>query len=150
MIDKQILENFGHIWPRHVLSLTRFLIACRRTFDGDIELFLVLCVIGERTFSQHKVRENITYDQWNDSRARDVEAENINVQSISDFSGIPRETVRRKLRILLAKGWVERDGQGFVRATTKARIDLEPLTEASLRYLSQMKATLAEGTAGSG
>lgn len=134
-----ILENFGHIWPRHVLVLTRFLIACRRSFDGDIDMFLVLCVIGERTFSQENVREGLTFDQWNSPLALTIEPHDINLQSISDFSGIPRETVRRKLNALLERGWVSRDESGFVRATEKAKTDLEPLTKASIQYLSQMK-----------
>lgn len=140
MIDKTILENFGHIWPRHVLALTRFLIACRENFDGDIDLFLVLCVIGERSFSQSNVREPMSFDQWNSTDTKRIVAENINVQSIADFSGIPRETVRRKLAILIGKGWVQRDENGFVRATDKARKDLDPLTQVSIGYLSQMKA----------
>lgn len=143
MIDKSILANFGHVWSRHVLSLTHFLIACRKNFDGDIDLFLVLCVIGERTFSQRNVKPDMKYDEWASANVKEVAAENINVQSIADFSGIPRETVRRKLRILIAKGWVERDEQGFVRATQKAKTDLQPLTTASLQYLSEMKETLS-------
>lgn len=144
MIDKQILDDFGHIWPRHVLALTRFLIACRQSFGGDIDLFLVLCVIGERTFSHRNVREGMTYEAWSSPLLKTIAAEDINVQSIADFSGIPRETVRRKLRILVDKGWVERDEQGYVRATLKAKVELEPLTTASLQYLTQMKATLLE------
>lgn len=145
MIDNDILENFGRIWPRHVLHLTRFLIACRQNFEGDIDLFLVLCVIGERSFSHAKVRTDLKYDEWNAQTSILVEPEDINVQSIADFSGIPRETVRRKLRILLEKGWVERDAQGYVRAAMKAKTDLEPLTLASLQYLSQMKSVLKDG-----
>jgi hypothetical protein len=138
--DKTIREHFGHIWPRHVLEMTRFLIACRRNFDGDIDLFLVLCVIGERTFSQDNVRETLSFEQWTSPDVKLIDAENINVQSIADFSGIPRETVRRKLHILMDKGWVTRDEAGYVQATRKAQEDLAPLTEVSIRYLSQMKA----------
>lgn len=139
-MDPFILANFGHIWTRHVLALTRFLIACRQSFGGDIDLFLVLCVIGERTFSQSNVREGMTFTQWTSTASTTIEAENINVQSIADFSGIPRETVRRKLAVLVERGWVERDENGFLRATDKAKADLEPLTKVSIQYLSQMKA----------
>lgn len=143
-IDADILGKFGRIWPRHVLALTRFLISCRQTCDGDIDLFVVLCVVGERTFSQRNARPEMTYQQWSDATAQLIKAENINAQSIAEFSGIPRETVRRKLQVLIAKGWIERDGQGFVRATAKAKSELEPLPLASLRHLTQMKATLVE------
>ena len=42
MIDEEILRDFEMIWPRHVSSLTQFLIDCRKHFDGDTDLFLVL------------------------------------------------------------------------------------------------------------
>lgn len=141
MVDKVVRENFGHIWSRHVLALTHFLIACRKSFEGDIDLFLVLCVVGERTFSQSNVREAMSYEEWASTGGKGVVPENINVQSISDFSGIPRETVRRKFSILLEKGWVTRDENGFICATRKAQEELEPLTLASMQYLSKMKAT---------
>lgn len=142
MTDKDILDNFGTIWPRHVLSLTKFLIAARRSFDGDIDLFLVLCVVGERTFSQRHLRPDLDYARWSSQSVNDIPSEDINIQSIADFSGIPRETVRRKLGVLIDKGWVERDEHGLIRATARAKAELEPLTKASLHYLSEMKATL--------
>ncbi len=67
----------------------------------------------------------------------------INLQSVADFSGIPRETVRRKLQDLMALGWVERDERGNFIATSKVAADLAPLTEISVSYLAKMKAILA-------
>ena len=131
-------QNFGRIWPRHVATLTRFLIECRRHFDGDLDLFLVLAVIGDRTFSANNAPNDLTYDQFATSGAGLVEAERINQQSIADFSGIPRETVRRKIAQLLDKGWIERMPNGSYMATPKARVELAPLTETSLRYLVSM------------
>lgn len=64
------------------------------------------------------------------------------MRSLSNFSGILRETVRRKLAILLDKGWVVRDGRGFVSATDKTKQELVPLTISCLVYLTRMKATL--------
>ena len=125
-----------------MLSLTEFLIAARNHFDGDIELFLVMCVIGERTFSHRHLRPDLSYDKWRSQKVSDIPPEDINIQSVADFSGIPRETVRRKVRILMEKGWVERDERGLIRSTSKAKVELEPLTVASLHYLSEMKATL--------
>ena len=54
------------------------------------------------------------------------------MQSIADFSGIPRETVRRKLKELIASGWVERGA------------DLAPLMEMSVQHLAASKAMLAQ------
>lgn len=142
MIDEQLTRNFGRIWPQHVAALTQFLIECRRNFDGDIDLFLVLCVIGDRTFSARNAPADMSFEDWNGTAVKAVRAEEINVQSLSDFSGIPRETVRRKLNILVEKGWVARDERGYITATEKAKLDLAPLTMASLGYLTRMKRTL--------
>lgn len=144
MIDDGILKNFGRIWPAHVAQLTQFLIECRRHFDGDIDLLLVLCVIGDRTFSQRHAPAELQYEDWSSGKVERVPVEDINVQSLSDFSGIPRESVRRKLNTLSDKGWVVRNERGYITATDKARVDLEPLTLSSLKYLSGMKAVLIE------
>lgn len=142
--ETYVRKNFGQIWPRHVGTLTWFLIECRRHFDGDLDLFLVLAVIGDRTFAANNAPKDLTYDQFESRGAGLVEAERINQQSIAEFSGIPRETVRRKITQLMDKGWIERRPNGSYAATPKARVDLSPLTEKSLRYLVLMAKALGE------
>ncbi len=141
--EKDIENDFARIWPAHVENFTSLLIQCRRHFDGDLDRFLVLCVIGDRTLASKNVRESFTVEDLARLRKDQVPAEPINLQSIADFSGIPRETVRRKLRDLMALGWVERDERGSFRATNRAGIDLEPLTKISIGYLAKMRAILA-------
>lgn len=142
-LDTQFVrEKFGFIWPCHVETLTRFLIECRRHFRGDLDLFLVLCIVGDRTFSRRKTPSDMTFDNFNDPANHPVEAEALNARSIADFSGIPRETVRRKVRDLIKLGWILREQDGRLRATDKARIDLMPLTETSIDYLVRMARVL--------
>ena len=141
--EDHVRANFGLIWPRHVETLTWFLIECRRHFDGDLDLFLVLAIIGDRSFAAAKAPRDLTYDALLDVDRTPIEPEALNVVSISLFSGIPRETVRRKVNDLMAKGWVERDDQGFVRATRKAATDLHPLTQISFEYLARMARVFA-------
>ena len=144
MSESDIENDFSSIWPGHVENLTWLLIQCRRHFDGDLDRFLVLAVIGDRTLASKNVRENFTIHDLGRLGKDQVPAEPINLQSISDFSGIPRETVRRKLRELMARGWIERDERGNFRATNKAGVDLEPLTKISISYLARMKAILSK------
>lgn len=144
MVDETILKDFGVIWPRHVSSLTQFLIDCRQHFDGDLDLFLVLCIVGDRTFASRHVPPEMDFETWHKAEVIGVQSEDINTQSISDFSSIPRETVRRKLNVLVEKGWVTRDERGFITATTKAKTDLAPLTQSSLKYLTKMKAVFTD------
>lgn len=89
-------------------------------------------------YAASKASANLTYAELLDVNRKPTEPEALNVLSISHFSGIPRETVRRKVIQLMEKGWVERDEEGFVRATRKAALDLHPLTETSFQYLAHM------------
>lgn len=113
MIDEQLTQNFGRIWPQHGVALTQFWIACRRSFEGDLDLFSCSASLETGAFRH-------------------------------DTPRIPRETVRRKLNVLVEKGWVSRDEIGYITATEKAKQDLAPLTMASLVYLTRMKRTLSE------
>jgi hypothetical protein len=135
--EEDIHKRFGRIWPAHTANLTQFLIDCRKAAGGDLDLFLVLAVIGDRTFAEGKADPGIDYATFQRETML-AEPVDINISSIADYSGIPRETVRRKVNDLLARGWVERKGSGFIVATSKAKTDLEPLTEASIRYLARM------------
>jgi hypothetical protein len=137
-MEEKIKSNFGMIWPNHVSNLTKLLIAAREAFDGDLDLFLVLAVIGDRTFSLRNVDPNLSYEDWKQRGAASPRPEKINVSSIAAFSGIPRETVRRKVAILAARGWVEPGGEDIIKATEKARNDLDRLTGASIQYLVRM------------
>ncbi len=134
--EDEIRDKFGTIWPAHVGSLTQLIIACRRSFDGDLDMFLVMCVIGDRSFSARKADPDMDYDGFRNTSV--TQPEDINIKSISDFSGIPRETVRRKVAQLTEKGWVSRNADGFIVATRKAKTDLEPLTLASIKYVGRM------------
>ena len=145
MTKTDIENDFGRIWPAHVENFTWLLIQCRRHFDGDLDRLLVLSVIGDRTLAAKNVPKNFTVQDLGTLKAKIIPREPINLQSIADFSGIPRETVRRKLRDLTALGWVERDEFGNFAATPKAATDLAPLTEIGISYLVKLKAVLSPG-----
>lgn len=133
-----VYKDFGKFWPVHVASLTKFLIECRKHFDGDMDLFIVMCVVGDRTFSEMRANKDIHFEDWQSSMENEIIPKDINTLSISEYSGIPRETVRRKVNSLIQKGWIARDENGFLQATQKAKIDLESLTLCSLRYIEKM------------
>lgn len=134
--EERIRENFSSIWPTHVENLTRLMIFCRQAFEGDMDLFLVMAVVGERTFSARNAEKNISFDAWQSGGARSGKREDINASSIAHFSRIPRETVRRKLAVLKSKGWVDIDERGNYMATKKSAAELEPLTRVSIDYLA--------------
>ncbi len=131
-------DDYGRLHATHVAALVRHLIECRRACGGDLDLFLVLTIIGERSFTPRNA-PSLSYEEWASVPVNSVRTERINLQSIADYSGIPRETVRRKLERLVALGWVGRDEKGFYTATEVARASLGPLTQSGVRYLETMK-----------
>ena len=139
MSEESLRENFGKLHALHVAAFTRHLIECRSACDGDLDLFLVLTIIGERTFTPRNAPDAMSHDAFLQGTVRDIEPVAINLQSIADFSGIPRETVRRKIEILIGKGWVERDARKFVTATDKANESLSGLTASTFRYLRDLE-----------
>ncbi|WP_296900504.1 helix-turn-helix domain-containing protein [Thiohalocapsa sp.] len=133
-LDEDTLSAcFGRIWPVHNDAFCELLVTLRRQFDGDLDRMLVLAVIGSRTLSRGRT-DGMCYESFMDGERAD-EPPSINLQSIADYSGIPRETVRRKLHDLERLGWITRQDKGYLVATAKAAEDLEPATQATMRYL---------------
>lgn len=139
MDDSLPESGFGQRHARHVAAFTRHLIQCREAFDGDLDLFLVMTIIGERTFPARNAPEVMSQAEFLHGHVEDTKAVAINQQSIADYSGIPRETVRRKIDNLIEKGWVKRDVHKLLTATDKANADLQQLTDSTVRYLREIQ-----------
>jgi len=97
----------------------------RKSFDGDIDAALVLGEIGH-----YNIRKNFqqifSLDQASISGAGEAIIESIpdtalfkgtNAMSISCATGIPRETVRRKIQWLEQRGWISKDDTGALTVT---------------------------------
>lgn len=142
-----IQSRFGQIWPVHVGGFTRLLILLRQHFDGDLDMLLVMAVIGEATLPKHLLPANFSYDELLKGKGQQINKQDINTQSIAAYSGIPRETVRRKLDRLADKGWIERNSNGGWTATRRGSQDLQQATEATLDYLAAIGDAIGEAGA---
>jgi hypothetical protein len=131
--EESLAASFGRIWPAHNDAFCELLVSLRRQFDGDLDRMLVLAIIGSRTLARGRTAD-LSLAKFIDGERSDTPPP-INLQSIADYSGIPRETVRRKLLALEHSGWIRRDREGYLIATAKAAEDLEPATRATMRYL---------------
>lgn len=69
-----------------------------RAFDGDLQEALVLAIIGQVTLK-------VTAPPLPDGP---IDLPAISASRIADVTGIPRQTVRRKLASLERRGWIER------------------------------------------
>ena len=87
-----------------------------RLFDGDLTLFLVFGEIAHYNMSRAlqalSVRDAPDSPRWR-ALVRALDEQKVtpcNALSISEATGIPRETVRRKVKELEARGWLVREG----------------------------------------
>lgn len=133
--DDWLKAGFAEIWPVHMEGFVRLMLILRRTFGGDLDQMLVLAVIGDRKLARRASVAEPSYDRLGYSEMRDPSSVAINPHSIAEYTGIPRETVRRKVAALVARGWVERSEKGDLRTTAKVAEDLQHGTEATLDYL---------------
>lgn len=132
--SEKITSHFGHIFPTHVDALCELLIVLRQQFFGDLDLMLILAIIGSRALPARQT-SNMTYAEFISDNTKDRTDQPINIQSIAECSGIARETVRRKVHKLEDLGFIARDPSGMLTVTDKAINQLAPATEASLQYL---------------
>lgn len=88
-----------YLW---VQFATEWLADCSRAFNGDLQLMLILSVIGQVQLADFATAGGV---------ADNMQSRAISASRISDVTGIPRETVRRKLKLLHDKGWIDRRGE---------------------------------------
>ena len=128
-------------------------------FEGDFQLFLIICAIG---LAKLRTIENTAGRARGDPKAH---SECLTASEISIASGIPRETVRRKLADLSGRGWivsdeaggwrlVEADDAGSKRAgnpqETRARRELRSLEDRTIKRVAELLAVLSLPNADAG
>jgi predicted transcriptional regulator len=93
----------------------RYLGRMYEKFEGDFVLAMVLGEIAHHNICHYyskgkpRTRKKVTgltsHQAWND-------LEPCNAFSLSTATGIPRETIRRKISILVKRGWIQRHSTG--------------------------------------
>jgi hypothetical protein len=135
-----LISGFGKIYPAHVSAFVDLVVVLRREFDGDLDMMLILAIIGDRRVWQRVSSDDVPTVELGKTPLSlpPTEAVSLNVLSIANFSGIPRETVRRKVAALIEKGWVEREDNGDLRPTRKAATELQTGTDATIAYIREI------------
>ncbi len=93
-------------------------------FEGDLVLCIVLGEIGQhsarRIFHQVLPASGKDAKTFLTDEVVELHRQRCNMLSVAEASGIPRETVRRKVAKLIELGFVARDPDGTLAATRKA------------------------------
>ena len=90
-------------------------------FDGDLLAAIVLGEIAhhnvQRFFSDPRLRSGDDVEKaLADPQRRERLLSPCNALSVSHATGIPRETVRRRIERLVGEGWIERNERGHLYA----------------------------------
>jgi hypothetical protein len=135
-----LLANYPTVQYHYVQFLAEHLTDCRKTLGGDFDDLMMLAVLGQRFLNARRDHEGGDH----------AAAERIWMSAlrISDVTGVPRESVRRKLIRLAARGWVTQDPQrGWALAGTfdtapQARVDLGDLDRRGIERLGKLMSAL--------
>ncbi|KRW96958.1 hypothetical protein [Paracoccus sp. MKU1] len=99
--ERQLSRHYLEAQYVFVQFFTEHLADCNEAFGNDLGEMLVLAVLGQRRL--HAALQPSQDDEDETRRAC------MSASRIADVARMPRQTVRRKLASLHAKGWIEND-----------------------------------------
>jgi hypothetical protein len=132
-----VQERFARIHPLWVEKHLALLCALRTQFGADIDKAIILGVIGQRMM-RGPTTPNLNYHEVLRGAVPEYRGRFTNIESIAAASGIPRETVRRKIAELEAIGWINRGDRGELLVTTAASEHLDGVTKLSMDLLASV------------
>lgn len=120
---------------RAVQFIVEHLVDVSKAFDGDLQEMLVLAVIGQMSLHAHN------------TQPERLDLPGISASRLADVTGIARQTVRRKLAHLAARGWIEQGSDAAWRLIRQgdgspARRDLSELDQRKMRRFAELVAYL--------
>jgi hypothetical protein len=104
--------------------MLRYLLLLYEQFEGDLITPIILGEIAHHNISKFYHLEGGCLKPRGDAPAsaeRLKHQEATNAFSISESTGIPRETVRRKIEKMVEKGWLKKGSKGEVTITALVR-----------------------------
>lgn len=134
-----LAANYPQVQYHFVQFVSEHLTDCARVFRGDMEKLLILAVLGQRYIEGARF----------DPTASDLDTARVWMSTLrlADVTGLPRETVRRKLKAMEADGWLRQErGKGWTLAgeirQTVVREQFGELDRRGLERLARLLAAL--------
>jgi predicted transcriptional regulator len=114
-----------------------------RAFRGDLQSVIVLALIGQKYLAAIRV----AIVEGLDVQTLPPERMSTSASRIADVTGIPRQSVRRKLAVLEQRGWISQNPDGTYRMVseqggTTARRDLSEVDRRALQRVARLFADL--------
>jgi len=120
---------------------------CSRRFSGDLTQVLILAILD---LAYRRAQLNSPANPCRDSQRASA---SVTASWLAKVSGLPRETVRRKLFSLADRGWVRQNNDATWRLVDKkgqavAHIDLSDLDRRALQRMFKLVQRAASAPAG--
>ena len=138
----RINDSYGAMHPAILRHLIAWVLLMREGFDGDLDCMVILAVAGDRALKDPAVR-GWSYRDILAKPQIETQIPLTNRKSIADSTGIPRETVRRKVAMLMDRGWIVEQPDGSLMPTKKAAEELHFTTMRSFEILGHLAEALA-------
>ena len=120
------LERYVEHRAEISLHMSHFLLGylkeLHHAFEGDLALVIVLAEIAHHTVSPHFSASLVDRDSIKSAQNESAGMKHLpscSAYSLAAATGLPRETVRRKIARLIELGWVEKVARAEVRITSK-------------------------------
>jgi DNA-binding transcriptional regulator YhcF (GntR family) len=140
MRSSDLLDFIGRRSPALALHmnepLVNFMVVARKLCGDDLDAVLVMLVIVQRA-NRHPAFARLEPEEMHRTPPDELPSLRTNVRSIADSTGIPRETVRRKVQALSQRGLVEVKDR-MVRFTPEGYCAVEPAREALVKLMARV------------
>ena len=134
-------QNYGLVAKDLFTSLLDVFGAARTAFDGDVEKAVVLLEVAVRTMQDPSL-SHLDLKTVLSGTIENYPSLSTNMRSIADSSGIPKETVRRKVAALVEDGLILRHGNNLS-LSTKATPAMTPIRDALLKLAARNYETVS-------
>ena len=105
-------RHYAYLAKDLIAPLLDLLQVGREICDGDLDKLFIVLVVAMRTAEDRRILDLDLDDVL--SGAVDIYPSlSTNVRSIADSTGIPKESVRRKVAALVEAGWILREGNSL-------------------------------------
>lgn len=139
-------DAYPRIAKNLVAPLLDVLAAGREACEGDLDRFHVLLVIAQRTAEDRRFAD-LTLDEMLGGEIESLPSLTTNIRSIAESTGIPKETVRRKVAALVDSGLIRRDGNDLT-YTPEGMKRLTVVRDPILRFAARSYQAVREQTEG--
>lgn len=142
LVSSLMKDDFARTHWLWVEGHLRILVELRKVFGNDLDKIVILAVIGQQMLGEPQFQTS-RFEQLGRLIPPLSQARLTNTGSIAAATGIPRESVRRKVDELVSAGWVARGANGRLIVDAQASSDLSAPTLTAIDMLDGLFAQFA-------